>query len=178
MKDPRDPDVLVRPDVNPWLTLNPGVLDGPTDASIHRARVAQRTEREQTITAALTHESLDLLRQEALDSLERERVAGLLHPSLSLQDRRDAAAVAVRMFEPRWQIVSRYEAADAVLVELRKSQRAHGWYLADSDLRVLADRLAGVSWQARLRVWTGQLATSARTWTRAALGMLSITEER
>ncbi len=43
--------------------------------------------------------------------------------------------------------------------------------------RYLADHLASVSYIARFKVWTGQVVVSAREWTRAALSLLSITEE-
>lgn len=178
MKDPRDPFVLVRPEVDPWLALNPGILDGPTDASIHRAKISQHDEREEAIANVLEQEAKDLDRTMLIDSLAAALVAKALPADLPQQDRRDAAAVAVRLHEARWQAVSRYEAADANLIVLRKAFSLHGWYAADSVLRKIADDCAVASHRARFRVWTGQVAVTARTWAKAALGFLNIVEER
>jgi hypothetical protein len=176
--DPRDPYVKVDPDADPWLTLDAGVRDGAKDASIHRAQTTQRRERDVSVDSIVAKEGIDLLRQQAIDSNERERLAGFMPPLMPLTDRRDAAAVAVRLHDPRWQMVSRYHAADAALVELRKFFGDGHGYATDSELRALADRLAGVTHMARLRVWTGQVAVTARQWAKAALGILSVTEER
>lgn len=177
--DPRDPIVQIRPDADPWIELHPGILaNGAMQASIHRARVAQKLERSDAIEAALPQEAENLRVQELLDSVGAQTVARVLPRDLSEQDRQDAAAVAIRLHDPRWQMVSRYEAAQAVLSELRKASHRLGWYAAESDLRALADTLAGVSHVARYRVWTGQIVTTARAWARAALGLLIITEER
>ena len=175
--DSKPPEVLVTPEVDPWLTITTGRVDGTAQASIHRSRVAQQHDREQAIAAVLERESDDLLSTQLLDSLTADRVATHI-PGESYQERHDAAAVAIRLHDPRWQIVSRYEAADAILVALRSSQAAHGWYLPDSELRKLADHLAAVSHRARLKVWTGQVTVTARQWAKAALGFLSVVEER
>jgi hypothetical protein len=176
--DPRDPFVRVNPDVDPWLALDPGVRDGATDASLHRALTARQRERDEAVENILTQEGMDLLRQQALDSRERERLAALLSPTVSLTDRRDAAAVAIRLHDPRWQIVTRYHAADAALVELRKFFADGHGYATEAELRALADRLAGLTHTKRLMVWTGQIAVTARQWAKAALGILSVVEER
>lgn len=151
---------------------------GTQAASVMLAKQAQRHERNQAITDRLEQEGVDMLRQHLVESFEAKHVAAAIPEDRSTQERQDAAAVAVRLHEPRWQILSRYHAADAILVELRKSQRVHGWYLADSDLRLLADHLANVGHVARLKVWTGQIAVTAWDWTRAALGLLELSEEQ
>ena len=173
----RPPLVRVDPDAEPWLALDPGVQNGVTAASIHLAKQAHRRERESVIQSAMDVEGVALHQQNLIDSVAATRVANALPRDLSTLDRQDAGAVAVRLHDPRWQTVTRYHAADAILVELRKSQRLHGWYLADSDLKALADHLAGVSWMARFKVWTGQTRVTVRTWTRAALGMLRLEDE-
>lgn len=160
------------------LTLVPARRDGASDASIHRAKEAQQRERDAVIDARLEQEGTDLYRQQAIDAVSAMKVSHVLPRDLSERDRFDAGAVAVRLHEPRWQTVSHYFAADAVLVELRKSQRLHGWYLADSDLRKLADHLAGVTHRTRLQVWTGEIKVCARTWAKAGLGVLGLKEER
>lgn len=172
-----EPDVRVTPEVDPWLTLHPGVRDGATEASVHLARTAQQQEREAAIADRLNDESMDLLRQQALDSLEREKLAPHV-PGHSQTDKRDAAAVAIRLHEPRWQQVSRYYAADVVLVKLRKFMHDGHGHATDAELRQLADEIAGATHTARLMVWTGQIPVTAREWCKAALGFLRITEER
>lgn len=178
--DPREADVMVRvdPDVDPWLLLNPGIMDGATDASIHRARVSQQIDRNKAIANALEREAEDLTQTCLLDTVHALKVANVLPFDICAKDRRDAGAVAVRLHDPRWQIVSRYHAADALLVRLRKACHEYGWYATDRQLRELADDCAGISHLARLKVWTNQIITDARTWTRCALGFLSIREER
>lgn len=160
------------------LTLVPGRQDGAKAASVHRAQTAQRKERDAVLDTLIEQEGADLYRQQAIDAVLALKVAQLLPSDLPERDRHDAGAVAVRLNESRWQTISHYYAADAILVELRKSQRQHGWYLVDSDLRKLADHLAGVSHRARLSVWIGKTVVTARTWAKAGLDLLRLTEER
>lgn len=176
--DDDPPAVQVRPDLDPWLTLTPEPRDGATAGSVHMAQLAQKAEREAAIAAHIEREGTDLLTHALIDSAACLRVQELLPRDLSADEKRDASAVAIRLHDPRWQIVSRYYAADALLVELRKfMQDGHG-YATDRELRELADRLAGVAHMKRLQVWTGQIAMTARTWTKAALGFLSVREDR
>jgi hypothetical protein len=84
----------------------------------------------------------------------------------------------VRLHDGRWQALSRYYAADAILVELRKFLHDGHGYATDSELRELADRLAGTAHTTRLMVWTGQIGVTPRDWTKVALGLLNLREER
>lgn len=175
--DAREQSVRVTPDVDPFLTLTPMPLDGPTDASIHRAKLAQRQERDAAIAAHLETEGEDLTKQQLIDSLATDQVMRAMPTDIAVLDRRDAAAIAVRLHDPRWQVVSRYESATALLSELRNFMTDHG-YASETELRELADRLASTAHLARYRVWTGQTVVTARTWCKAALGFLSVREER
>jgi MarR-like DNA-binding transcriptional regulator SgrR of sgrS sRNA len=184
--DPRDPVVLVRDWPDPPLHLVPRAYDpqrvseAAMDASVHSARQAQKAEREQAIEANLTAAAEDLLTTQLIDSRHAQRVAEALLPDIAHQDRLQAAAVAVRLSDPLWQTVTRYRAAQAALRALRNLLSANGvdGTITETELRRCADHLASTTQIARLRAWDGTEAVSAREWSRARLGLLSVTEER
>ena len=184
--DPRDPPVLlVRDYPAPPLTLvsryDPArVTEAALDASIHLAKTAQQAEREQAIADNLVAAADDLLASQLTDSGFACRVADALPVDIPLRDRQQAGAVAVRLHDPQWQIVSRYRAAQAIRIELQKLLSRHGCsgVIAESDLRAAADTMAGVAQVARMRTWDGTEPVSAREWAKASLGILHISEER
>ena len=184
--DPRDPPVLlVRDYPAPPLTLvsryDPArVSEAALDASVHLAKTAQKAEREQAIQDNLIAAAADLLASQLTDSGFACRVADALPVDIPLRDRQQAGAVAVRLHDPQWQIVSRYRAAQAIRLELQKLLSRHGCagVIAESDMRAAADTMAGVAQVARMRTWDGTEPVSAREWAKASLGILHISEER
>lgn len=183
--DPRDPPVLrildfPDPPLHLIVPSRPRVEEAETDASIHLARMAQQRDRAAVVEANLANAADELVQSSLLDSVNAQKVAAVLPADMTHQDRQQAGAVAVRLFDPEWQTISRYRAADAALMALRTFLVAHGLCctVEDADLRVLADRIAGLTHMARLRTWTGQDAVSDTTWCQARLGLLNLTDER
>lgn len=182
--DPREQPVLVVRDFPaPPITLVPRparVAEAAMDASIHTARQAQQAERQRAVEANLDAAAADLRDSQLLDSVFAQRVADVLPTDMPLQDRRQAGAVAVRLSDPDWQMVSRYRAATAALNVLRKLLSANGvdGTITETELRRAADHLAGVTQMARLRAWDGTEPVSAHDWSRVKLGILNVTEER
>jgi hypothetical protein len=167
-------DVQVSEDT---LSLRPASYDGAADANFHRARVTQQRESRAVLDANVERAADELLTDSLLASQYAQKVANVLPQDLSPQERRDSGAVAIYLHDPRMQLISRYRAADALLIELRKSSHADGWYLPESSLRILADKLAGVAHVARLKVWTGQHPVMLGEYNRASLGLLSVRED-
>lgn len=162
------------------VSSTPRMAEAESDASIHLALNAQRKERDAAVEANLESAADDLVASMLLDSVLAQRVADVLPADLSVADRAEAGAVAVRLHDPQWQIVSRYRAAEATLLTLRNFLSEHGILLCvkDAELRSVADRIAGLTHTARIRTLAGRDAVSDTTWARARLGILNIQEER
>lgn len=186
--DSREQPVLQVGDYpDPPLTLvvdrAPRIAEAERDASAHLAKRAQRQERQQAIQQVAEDAMADLVRSSALDSLMAERVAVALLPladeGRSVQDRRQAGAVAVRLHDARWQMIARYRHAQQNLVSLRKLLSAHGLTgcIKDSELRAVADGMAGAGFQARIAVLDGSCPAGLHEYAAAHLGFLNVTEE-
>lgn len=177
--------MLVRDFPAPPITLVPRhdparVTEAALDASVHRARQAQKTERDAAVDANLEAAADDLRASQLLDSAFAQRVADVLPSDLPLADRHQAGAVAVRLSDPDWQMLTRYRAAQAALRALRNLLSANGvdGTITETELRRCADHLAGVTQIARMRTWDGTEPVSARDWSRCKLGILNVVEER
>lgn len=168
-------------DRTPFLVLVQAPLDGATDASIHRAKVAQRQERQDALLADADRAADDLRASQYTDALFAELVAKALHGmDISQADRRQAGAVAVRLHDPIWQTISRYRAAVVVEMILRNLLSQHGMssMIPDRALREAADSMAGAARQGWLKALDGSLPVHAHEWARARLGFLRLTEDR
>lgn len=182
--DPRDPpvlEVLDYPDPPLRLVVShaPREAEAETAASVLLAKQAQQRERAQAIADNLDAASLDLVRTCLLDSVHVPKVAATLCPDLTEVERNQAAAVAIRLHDPQWDAIARYRAAEAVLLSLRNLLSRHGLgaLVPDAELRQEADRIAGLTHHARLRVYTGKDGVSDTLWTKARLHLLNIAEE-
>lgn len=182
--DPREQAVVCGDYPEPPLRLivshEPRMAEAENDASVSRALDAQRRERNEVIAANLAVSAHDLFHTMALDAVEACRLADHMHPQIPLEDRRDAQSVAVRVQDATWDAVTRYAAADVVLVLLRKllSRKGLSAVFTDAELRAEADRIAALAHRARVRLWTGQDRPSDTAWCKAQLGFLSLTEDR
>jgi hypothetical protein len=185
--DGREQPVLIRDYPDPPLHLvasRPRVDEAATESSVHLALTAHRADRRQAIEDVAEDAAVDLARTSALDSLMAERVAVALLPladeGRSVADRRQAGAVAVRMHDPRWLMVSRYRHAQQNFASLRTLLSRHGLSgcIADAELRACADGMAGAGWQARIAAFDASCPVGVQEWAASYLGFLNITEER
>ena len=194
-KDPRDPYVLpqVQEDDPLFLDVRPGhvQIDGitataeyepVTDASKHRAFLAQQRERDLAIRESYDDAETNLLHEQLIDSADAMRMAHLLdkaYPGSTLGERAEAAAVALRAFDPLWMQVSRYHAAEAICGALRNflTTQLGCQVVPEKALREHANRLAGIARQEVFNTLTAKRTTNVRTWAAARLSMLQFGEE-
>lgn len=173
-QDPREQPVDVRVDTDaPYIHLVQGPLpSGAAQASILRAKQARDRERDEAIQADLDAHPTALLEQQCRDTLQASAVAERL-THYRPEDAVDAAAVAVRLCNPDWERMARYGAAEMVCGALRNALRGKAVEFAfpEADLRRLADKLAGLAHQERVRVLTGERTVSPREWAECRLGL-------
>jgi hypothetical protein len=194
-KDPRDPYVLPQvPEDDPiFLDVRPGHVqiegitatvdyEPVTDVSKHRAFLAQQRERDLAIRETYDDAETDLLHEQLIDSADAMRLAHLLdkaYPNTPVGERAEAAAVALRVFDPLWMQVSRYHAAEAICGALRNFLTLHlgCQVVPEKALREHANKLAGIARQEVFNTLTAKRATTVRTWAAARLSMLQFGEE-
>lgn len=159
----------------------------PTWADVRQARWDRNREREQILEEDMARSQDEQLNSELLDSATTQRLALALHkllPDLAMDDCLEAAAVAVRLHDPRWQTISRYRAAVAIQRHLEYALRDAGllqtWAMPDRTqlrLNVLSDKLAGLGHQARRKAWNGHEPVTAREWCKARNNLLCLRED-
>lgn len=179
-RDPREQDVLPN-DAGPFTVFDGIHASAPyepvTDASKLRAIAAQKRERDLAIRATYDEAELDLLHENLIDSSDAIRLAQFFdkaYPGATIAERAEAVAVALRVFDPLWMLVSRYHAAEAMCGPLRLLLTKHFGVqgVPEDELRQFVDRLAGIAKQEIVNTFTAKRTTTARTWAAARLGFL------
>lgn len=179
MPDNPEPEVRIYPDASTWMTLRPAAVpSGADQLSVFRAKRAQQQERARLLLEDELRAADELHAGNMVDSVYAFRVANQLPQDLSEADRLNAASVAVRLYDPAWMTISRYRAAVQLRDTLRLELSRLGAYVAESDLRTLADKLAGQAQTARMKAWTGAEPVTVTEWSRCRYGLLTIQEDK